>query len=379
MKAGFQHMGSIHIPLRALLEGIGVDVRLGPVPNRKTLELGARHSPEMVCLPFKVTLGNMIECLENGADTLLFIGSGDWSCRFGYYGRVQCSILEKLGYDFRPLFINRADLGSIKTEILRLNDGNYSKLVPRAFKSFVTAVYKSRITERIQWWARKMRPVERHDGDSDRAEQLLMKEVCAANTLSSLFGMLKRVNREFSSIKTDNQTNPLRVLIVGESYCVVEPLVNFNIIEYLGHSGVHVEPFLTSHKWLLGHALRIDTSKQLKKKKAIKLAKPLWAEGTGGEDQVSIGHAINARKMGFDGIIHLMPFGCMPETAALPVFESISKDKEIPLLNISLDEHSAQAGVCTRLEAFIDMLQQQRQFRNRTGEGKKNRAVLSGS
>ena len=97
MKIGFQHMGNLHVALRAFVETLGVEVAQGPPPTRRTLEIGARHAPEMVCLPFKVTLGDMIACLERGADTLAFLGSGDWSCRFGYYGRTQCLILQKLG------------------------------------------------------------------------------------------------------------------------------------------------------------------------------------------------------------------------------------------------------------------------------------------
>ena len=137
-------------------------------------------------------------------------------------------------------------------------------------------------------------------------------------------------------------------------------MLNFNIIEYLGHSGVFAEPFLTSHRWLFRHALRIDPNRELKCKRAKKDAEPYWACGTGGEDQVSIGHALGAAGRGYDGIIHLMPFGCMPETAALPVLESVSKKGGLPLLNISLDEHSGQAGVATRIEAFIDLLEQQK-------------------
>ncbi|KMQ51506.1 Activator of (R)-2-hydroxyglutaryl-CoA dehydratase [Chitinispirillum alkaliphilum] len=375
MKVGFEHMGLIHIPLTALLEEVGLEVVLGPVSNRKTLEIGARHSPEMVCLPFKVTLGNMIQSLENGADTLLFVGSGDWSCRFGYYGRVQCSILRNLGYDFRSIFISREEPGIILKEIVDANGKSILRAVGSAIRGFKAAWLKSKQIEKIESRSRKIRAVEKRDGTTDKIARELLNRVRDVSSVRELKKLNHTIDREFNAIECDKERTPVRVLIVGESYCVIEPLVNFNLIEYLGHSGVVAEPFLTSHRWLFRHALRIDDNKMLKTRKAVKKASKIWSYGTGGEDQVSIGFTLEAKRLGFDGVIHLMPFGCMPETAALAVFESISKTREIPILNISLDEHSGLTGVCTRIEAFIDMLERQ-QSKPKTNAGGKKSALL---
>ncbi|GFP22301.1 hypothetical protein HKBW3S06_01528, partial [Candidatus Hakubella thermalkaliphila] len=38
----------------------------------------------------------------------------------------------------------------------------------------------------------------------------------------------------------------------------------------------------------------------------------------------------------------------------------VSRDYNIPVLNISLDEHSGEAGFLTRVEAFIDLLERRR-------------------
>ena len=50
----------------------------------------------------------------------------------------------------------------------------------------------------------------------------------------------------------------------------------------------------------------------------------------------------------------------MPEIVAQSILPSISRDYEIPILTIIIDEHSGQAGLITRLEAFIDLLQWKR-------------------
>ncbi|MFY9273306.1 MAG: hypothetical protein WAO37_09920, partial [Thermacetogeniaceae bacterium] len=45
---------------------------------------------------------------------------------------------------------------------------------------------------------------------------------------------------------------------------------------------------------------------------------------------------------------------CMPEIVAHSVFPALAKDYDIPLLTFYLDEHSGEAGIQTRLEAFLD-------------------------
>ena len=99
-------MANLDVTLKAFIGNLGCEVVLGPKPNKRILDISVKHAPELVCLPFKVTLGIMFHHLEKGADTLAFIGGGDWSCRYGYYGRVQCSILKKLGYKFNSIFVS---------------------------------------------------------------------------------------------------------------------------------------------------------------------------------------------------------------------------------------------------------------------------------
>jgi predicted nucleotide-binding protein (sugar kinase/HSP70/actin superfamily) len=43
---------------------------------------------------------------------------------------------------------------------------------------------------------------------------------------------------------------------------------------------------------------------------------------------------------------------------------SISRDFSIPLLHLIIDEHSGEAGIRTRLEAFIDLLKHRKTKNN---------------
>ncbi|HYH05253.1 MAG TPA: hypothetical protein VEC37_19345, partial [Bacillota bacterium] len=45
---------------------------------------------------------------------------------------------------------------------------------------------------------------------------------------------------------------------------------------------------------------------------------------------------------------------------AMQALPAVSKELQIPVLSVIIDEHSAEAGIRTRLEAFIDLLSYRR-------------------
>ena len=72
----FPHMGSYSIPMCTLGGMLDCEVMVPPKMTKRTLELGARYSPEFVCIPFKYNLGNFIEALDAGANLLIQAGGG---------------------------------------------------------------------------------------------------------------------------------------------------------------------------------------------------------------------------------------------------------------------------------------------------------------
>jgi predicted nucleotide-binding protein (sugar kinase/HSP70/actin superfamily) len=79
-------------------------------------------------------------------------------------------------------------------------------------------------------------------------------------------------------------------------------------------------------------------------------------ESPGGEALNTVGEARTFIKNGVDGIIHIFPFTCMPENIALEALQKMSDDYSIPILSLSIDEHTSKIGLMTRLEAYIDIL-----------------------
>lgn len=61
------------------------------------MSLGTKHSPEAICLPYKLILGNFIEAIEGGTDYVAMISSPG-CCRLGEYGNCIHNALTDLGY-----------------------------------------------------------------------------------------------------------------------------------------------------------------------------------------------------------------------------------------------------------------------------------------
>ena len=123
MKVAFPHMGNVYIATKAFFEEIGQEVVPPTRCTRKTLEIGTKYSPETICLPLKVMIGNFIESIERGADTILLTGSCG-PCRFGFYSILEKSILEDMGYDvdfivFDPIYEGWKPLKDIYTRPLK--------------------------------------------------------------------------------------------------------------------------------------------------------------------------------------------------------------------------------------------------------------------
>jgi predicted nucleotide-binding protein (sugar kinase/HSP70/actin superfamily) len=59
-----------------------------------------------------------------------------------------------------------------------------------------------------------------------------------------------------------------------------------------------------------------------------------------------------------DGIVYLACFGCGPDSLVGEIIERRIVNK--PFIMLTVDEHTGEAGMLTRLEAFVDMIERQR-------------------
>ena len=133
-------MGDYDVPAYFLLSHIIHNEIIKPNPiTAKTIEIGAKYSPEFVCTPFKYTLGTLIEGLDRGAKIVLQAGGG---CRYGYYAELQEQIIKDLGYECKVYNLVTAG----KTDVKRI----YHIIKEIDSKpSILKALYYGRITKKM--------------------------------------------------------------------------------------------------------------------------------------------------------------------------------------------------------------------------------------
>ena len=65
-------------------------------------------------------------------------------------------------------------------------------------------------------------------------------------------------------------------------------------------------------------------------------------------------------KKDFDGIIHLLPLSCMPETTIEMLMNRVGQKYKIPIYRFPIDENRFEAGFDTRIETFISVLRRKK-------------------
>jgi len=359
MKVAFPHMGHLWVGLKAMLERLGVPVLVPPRPSRRTLELGARHAPEFACLPLKVNLGGFIEALEAGADTIVQAG-GCGPCRFGYYAQVQRRVLEGLGYRFDMITLEppSGDWAAFREEIGRLTHGAPALPVMRAIG---LGMAKIAALDRLDMEAARLRP---HAADRPALERALAGAPGSLDQAQDKRGIWARAlevsaRMEQAAGPRPRGLVPLRVALVGEIFVVLEPFVNYEIERRLGALGVEVERTLHASRWakenVFPHPLALWHRRRLRQ-----AARPYLGHFVGGDGLESVGHTVLSARRRLDGVIQLNPFTCMPETVARAVMERAGRELDLPVLSLTIDEHTGEAGFQTRLEAFVDLLERRR-------------------
>ncbi len=356
MKLTVPHMGMLHIAYTRILRENGVDMMPPPKATVKTLNLGVRHSPEFACLPFKINLGNMIESLEAGADAILMPG-GYGPCRFGYYGIIQEQILRELGYKFRMSTTDNPD--KLSDLIDTIKDISSIKNRPDGYRVFYLILMRMAALDRALAFYHYYKPREINRGETDRALEESVRLIDSANTYVKLFMENFRVKRIFRDIRIDKRFKPLRIGVLGEIFVTIEPFANLDVEKKLGEMRVEIVRGVWLSDWL-NDRFRFKPFRRNQAKLSA-----LWAKGyldypSGGESMETVGKTLMFHRKGIDGILHIMPFTCMPELVASTIIHRISKDKNYPVLSMTFDEHVSEANIVTRLEAFVDLLERRR-------------------
>jgi len=347
-------MGNLYIPFKALFQRLNMDFVMPPVSNRRTLSLGVKHSPEGLCIPFKLTLGNLIEAAELGADTLL-MPAGDGICRLGYYAKIQERILHDLGYDSKivQVGVSERKLFGILEIIKRLsNNAPWIKIIP----AFRFGIAKLNALDRIERVVHQIRAVERVKGTANKLYSKAIKAIDQADDYKSLKKVETDYIGQLNQVDKGDHTRPLVVGITGEFYVLLEPFSSLDVESELGKLGVEVRRTIFVSEWTK-FSLFLNPLGMNEKERIHRAALPYLKRDIGGDGWETVGEKVLHSKE-YDGIVHLAPFTCMPEIVAQNIMPSTREN--IPVLTIVCDEQLGKSGLLTRLEAFVDLLARKR-------------------
>ncbi len=360
---GFPRMGTSAIPIKSLFEGIGARVELGPSLSNRTVSLGARHSPEFICTPYKYILGNMIEMLESGADTLLYM-DGEELCRNSSYTQLLNDVLRDLGYKFKLVSTGIFAHGGVFAlpQYLRqfMDQFSWSDVL----REIHLALAKMNLLDEVERRVQAARPRQVIQGSVDKIWEEGLARIDQARNLDVLRQIKPDLLAKIAQIELKLGFQPVHISTTGEYYAVLEPFYNLDVERVLGQLGAHAHRTIMLGDWVK-FALILDAL-GLHKSEVEQAAKPYLRWNVGGEGLLTVGQTVMAAKKGFDGIVELLPFTCLPEITALNVLPRITRELNIPAISFILDEQSGRAGMRTRLEAFVDLLFRRRELRGAT-------------
>ncbi|MFA7658559.1 MAG: acyl-CoA dehydratase activase-related protein [Candidatus Gastranaerophilaceae bacterium] len=295
---------------------LGIEIVLSDKTTKKTLSNGAALVVTETCLPVKVFVGHVLNLLEKGVETI-FVPS-----------------LQSIA----PKIYNCSKIRGLP-DLIR-------NVVKRDFKIIEATLDKS---EKNQGFYEFLKETVSHFGITD--EKRIKKASKVGWKVYNNFQIMAQSGMDYKQamnyalqgkvlIEKNDKEYPISVALASHAYNIYDERTSMKIIDKLKDMDVKVYSALQLTKEQMEEG--INTLSQ----------RAYWAnehEMTG-----CAGHYLKENKI--DGIITLTAFGCGPDSLMVERITRKSKQFNKPLLNLTIDEHTGEAGFITRLEAFVDML-----------------------
>ena len=302
---------------RTFFDGLGAKTIISGETNKLILDLGTAEIVDEACLPVKI-----------------------------FVGHAQQLARQNLDYIFVPRMVSIEKRVFICTKTMGLPDmleAAKTKL-PTLIKPTMNLVSSPRdidsfLRETGRFFSADMRKIRRA-----WREALIQQEKAAAQTrrFGSNYGL--ETCADVSAAGCENARGPV-ILLLGHSYLLQDSFLNLNIREKLARSGCHI---VTPEQFF----------PEAQEKEIQNLPKRLfWTYG-----KILLGTVrCFSRFPENKGVVILTSFGCGIDSFVGNMVTRYLHKTGIPYLNVILDEHTGEAGVDTRLEAFLDMIRWRRQ------------------
>lgn len=358
IKVAFPHMGHIYVAWAAALKKVGVEPFVPPYTSKKTLSLGTKHSPEAICLPYKLILGNFIEAIEGGTDYVAMIASPG-CCRLGEYGNCIHNALTDLGYDAKYIELTLYDGIKGMYRFLKEISGKNDPIL--FVRCILFAIKKIFVLDDLVTALSYFRAREVVSGEAEKHYLKALEYIKDADTSRQLKKAKKMAFTEIAKTQIDKDREILHVDLTGEIYLVCDAFSNQSIEKELGKMGVQTRRSLTISSFLKDAIIpKIFRKGETHLQRAVRMAKPYLMRDIGGDSLECVSDVAYADERGIDGIIHISPFTCMPEIMSQNIFPAMRENCDIPILPLIMDEQTGKAGYLTRLEAFVDLMRRRK-------------------
>lgn len=301
---------------KAFFEGLGAEVVVSGKTTKRILDNGVKEAVDEICLPVKVFYGHVIE------------------------------LCDQVDYIFVPRLVSVEKKAFICPKFLGLPDmiRHNIKNLPKLIDITVNLSKKSANIYKAIYEAGKI--FTSNPAKIWLAYKKGMKQLNNFITLTEAGYMPDEAIEEMArGLVAQNYAPPaagdLKIALIGHGYNIYDRYVSMNLIAKLINLGVQV---LTADN--IPHDEVEDKASLLPKRL-------FWTMG-----RKMVGASFHfMQREDIDGIIHVAAFGCGPDSFTGELIErKIKRNKSKPFLNLTIDEHTGEAGIVTRLEAFVDMI-----------------------
>lgn len=292
---------------------LGFEVIYSSETNSNILEDGIRHSVTDACVPIKIFHGHIISLIDKV--DCIFIPS--------YVS------LEK-GEIFCPKFLGLPDMvqASIKglPQIIAPD-------IEFKYKFFSWLILCKQLSQETKTPLTSVIPAYLKAKKTGKEYKKLLHDGYLPQTAMEIF----------KNKKTENKQNPkgdLNIAVLGYHYQVHDACISVNLLKHLKQLGVNI--------W----TMEMVSEAELTPYRTVMKKNHFWHFSN--RVMWSLFYFIN--KTSLDGVIHVTAFACGPDAMVDKFMELELKERKIPFLPVIIDEHSGEAGLITRLEAFVDMI-----------------------
>ncbi len=295
---------------------LGIKIVLSDVTTKQTLSRGSALVVTETCLPIKIYVGHILNLLDKGIDKILVP-----SIQSVAYKIYNCSKIRGLPDLIRNVVKQDFTMVEATLDKSEKNHGLYDFLRELAAPFGITDEKKIKEASKAGWRAYNNFHIMSKSGMSYK----------------------KAINYALQGkvfIESSTKEYPISIALVAHGYNIYDDRASMKIIDKLESMDVKVYT-----------ALQLSQEQTLEGINTLG-EKLYWAneyEMTG-----TAGHYMKDNKI--DGLIALNAFGCGPDSLMIERIIRKAKQFNKPILHLTIDEQTGEAGFITRLEAFVDML-----------------------